>query len=278
MGRGAPRLGLPWQPLGAPAGDPRPRRAVRDADRRHPLAGPERLRRGRAGGGRRAGSRGGRPDDRPDPRRGHRGVLPAAPVHRLGRGRQCPGRPAPAPPGGDHPGADLHRLPADRRTLARCPARLPVPRRRAHDDPRPRGRRSAHDRGGPAVPHGPSALRHRVPGDRGDPLDRGLQPDRPAIPAGRDPGPDHPDPGHRGRRLRAPPVRRPVPDQPDHQGRDVPGHPGPEDHHQAPDRRHDRGRDRVHGAGDPGRRRHPAGGQRGVRARAPGLAAAPASA
>ena len=46
------------------------------------------------------------------------------------------------------------------------PPRLPVPRRRAHDDPRARGRRPADRRGGPQVPDRPPALRHGVPGRR----------------------------------------------------------------------------------------------------------------
>ena len=44
--------------------------------------------------------------------------------------------------------------------------RVPVPRRRAHDHPRARGRRSADGRRGPQVPDRPPALRHRVPGHR----------------------------------------------------------------------------------------------------------------
>ena len=43
------------------------------------------------------------------------------------------------------------------------PPDLPVPRRGAHDDPRPGGRRPADGRRGPQVPDGPPPLRHRVP-------------------------------------------------------------------------------------------------------------------
>ena len=64
-----------------------------------------------------------------------------------------------------------------------------------------------------------------------------------------------PDPGDRGGRLRDPEVGREAPRQPDRPGDHVPGHPRPEDHDAPADRRHDRGRDRVDGAGAPGRRR-----------------------
>ena len=50
-------------------------------------------------------------------------------------------------------------------------------------------------------------------------------------------------------------VGRPAPRQPDRAGDHVPRDPRPEDHDPAADRRHDRGRDRLDGAGPRGRRR-----------------------
>ena len=61
------------------------------------------------------------------------------------------------------------------------------------------------------------------------------------------PVPRHPGP-RRGR-LRDPQVRRQVPPQPGHPRDHVPRDPRPDDHDQAPDRRHDRGRDRLDGGG-----------------------------
>ena len=77
------------------------------------------------------------------------------------------------------------------------PPRLPVPRRRAHDDPRARGRRPADGRRGPQVPDRPPALRHRVPRHRDHPLDHRVLPRRPADAAGDDREPDPAHPGHR---------------------------------------------------------------------------------
>ena len=54
-----------------------------------------------------------------------------------------------APGRGPDPRRDLRRLPAGRQPLQRDPARLPVPRRRAHDHPRARARRPADDRARP---------------------------------------------------------------------------------------------------------------------------------
>ncbi len=130
---------------------------------------------------------------------------------RHGQHRQ---RPRPAPRRGAGPGRDLPRLPRADRPHAGHPARLPVPRRRAHDDPRPRGRRPAHDRAGPQVPDRPPALRHGVPRRRHRPLDRRVQPGRAAGAAGhgRQPGPAHP--GHRRGRLRDPALGCQAPRQP----------------------------------------------------------------
>ena len=146
--------------------------------------------------------------------------------------------------------ADLHRLSRADQPHAGHPPRVHVPRRRAHDDPRARGRQAAPPRGDP--PH-PTAhprcgteflvvvILH---------LDHRLQPRRPADAAGDDREPDPADPGDRGGRLRGPAHRRPASRQPDRQGADVPRHPRPDDHDQAADRRHDRGRDRGHGGDD----------------------------
>ena len=60
------------------------------------------------------------------------------------------------------------------------PPGVPVPRRRAHDDPRPRGRRPADGRRGPQVPDRPPALRHRVPGHRDPAVDHRVLAGRPA--------------------------------------------------------------------------------------------------
>ena len=141
------------------------------------------------------------------------------------------------------------------RPLAGHPARLPVPRRRAHDDPRPRGGRSADRRRGPQVPDGPPALRHRVPGRRHPAVDHRLLVRRAADAAGHDRQPHPAHPGHRRRRLRDPAVRGAPSEEPAGQGPALPGPARPEDHHQAADRRHDRGRDRLDGAGAHRRRR-----------------------
>ncbi len=57
--------------------------------------------------------------------------------------------------------------------------------------------------------------------------------------------PHRPDPGDRRRGLRDPPARGAPPRQPGREGDHVAGDPRPEDHHQAADGRHDRGRDRA---------------------------------
>ena len=62
--------------------------------------------------------------------------------------------------------------------------------------------------------------------------------------------------------------------QPDRQGAAVPGHPRPDDHDQAADRRHDRGRHRLDGAGARGRRRDRPGRLRRLRAATDGPGAA----
>ena len=69
--------------------------------------------------------------------------------------------------------------------------------------------------------------------------------------------PDPADPGARRGRLRDPPARGAAPGQPDRPGDHVAGHPRPDDHHEAADGGHDRGRDRVDGGGPQGRRRGP---------------------
>ena len=75
----------------------------------------------------------------------------------------------------------------------------------------------------PQVPDRPPALRHGVPGRRHPALDPRVQPRRPADAAGDDRQPDPAHPGHRRGRLRAPPVRRAAPRQPDRPGDHVPG-------------------------------------------------------
>ena len=67
--------------------------------------------------------------------------------------------------------------------------------------------------------------------------------------------PDPAHPGHRRGRLRAAAVRGAAPREPDRQGAALPGPARPDDHDQAADRRHDRGRHRVDGAGARRRRR-----------------------
>ena len=52
----------------------------------------------------------------------------------------------------------------------------------------------------------------------------------------------------------------------------VPGHPRPDDHDEAPDRRHDRGRHHLDGGGAHRRRQRDPGGLHGLRARADGAA------
>ena len=71
------------------------------------------------------------------------------------------------------------------------PPGLPVPRRRAHDDPRPRGRRPADGRRGPQVPDRPPPLRHRVPRDPGPAVDLRLLAGRQAGAARDDREPVH---------------------------------------------------------------------------------------
>ncbi len=142
--------------------------------------------------------------------------------------------------------------------VARTPdiaPRVPVPRRRAHDDPRARGRRPAPPRGHPQVPDGPPALRHGVPGG-GDPaVHHRLRARRQADAARHGRQPDPADPGDRVRGLRAAPPRRPPPLEPRRAGDHVARDPGPDDHDQAAHRRHDRGRDRRRRGGAPRRRR-----------------------
>ena len=112
---------------------------------------------------------------------------------------------------GSGPDRDLHRLPGPDRPGQGRPARLPVPRRRAHDDPCLGGGRPADDRRGPQVPDGASALRHRVPRRRDRLVDPDVQPRRAADPGRDDRQPDPAHPGHRRGRLRAAPVRRAAP-------------------------------------------------------------------
>ena len=137
----------------------------------------------------------------------------------VGHDREHRERPRPAPRRGPGPGRDLPRLPVGHRPVAGHPARLPVPRRRAHDDPCPRGRRPADRRRGPQVPDRPPALRHRVPRRRHPAVDHRVLARRPADAAGHDRQPDPAHPGHRRGRLRDPQVRRAAPAEPDRQGR-----------------------------------------------------------
>ena len=191
----------------------------------------------------------------PDARGRRRDLLPVATVRGVGDDAERRERQRPAPRRGAGAGRDLPRLPVGHRPLAGHPARLPVPRRRAHDDPRPRGGRSADRRRGPQVPDRPPALRHRVPGRRHPAVDHRLLVRRAADAAGHDRQPHPAHPGHRRRRLRDPALRGAAPEEPAGQGPALPGPPRPEDHHQAADRRHDRGRDRLDGAGAHRRRR-----------------------
>ena len=85
--------------------------------------------------------------------------------------------------------------------------RLPLPRRRAHDHPRPRARRPADHREHPPVPDRPSALRHRVPGRLRHRQHPGLQPAGRSGPDRQHRRTDPAHPGHRGRLLRAAPLR-----------------------------------------------------------------------
>ena len=178
----------------------RARRPVRDADRRHPLADP--LRRPPGGGrGRRdrQGQRGA--DARHHRRRSGIGLFFILPlvdrhVHRRQRGERA----GPAPRRGPDPGRHLPRLPRAHRAHAGHHARVPVPRRRAHDDPRARARRPARPRARPQVPDRPPALRHGVPGRRDPALDHRVQPRRPPAAAGHD---REPDPAHPGDRRRS---------------------------------------------------------------------------
>ena len=199
--------------------------------------------------------------------RGGRHLLPAAAVPGE-RDRRRPVEHRPAPRRRRRPRRPVHRLPAADLARRRRQARVPVPRRGAHDDPRAGARRPADDRGRPPLPHRTPALRHRVPGHRDHPVDPGVLADRPAGAGADGREPDRADPGHRRRRLRDPPVRGEASRQPA-DPRALPArHLGPDDHDEAAHRRHDRGRDRVDGAGAPGRRRALAGRQRRLRARA----------
>ena len=155
---------------------------------------------------------------RDHPRRRDRDLLPAAARDRHGDHEPDRQRPRPAPRRGPDPGRDLPRLPAAHRPGEGRPARLPVPRRRAHDDPRPGGGRSADHCRGPQVPDRPPALRDRVPRRRDRTVDPAVQPGRPADPAGHGRQPDPAHPGHRRRRLRAAPARGALSGQPGRPG------------------------------------------------------------
>ena len=162
----------------------------------------------------RARARRDRDDARGDPRRRDRHLLPPPAGHRHVHDEPDRERPGPAPRRGPDQGRDLPRLPrADRPGQGR-PAGVPVPRCRAHDDPRPGGRRSADHGRGPQVPDRPPALRNGVPG-RGDrAVDRHVQPGRATDTGGHDRQPDRAHPGHRRDRLRAAPPGREVSSQP----------------------------------------------------------------
>ena len=110
----------------------------------------------------------------------------AAAVHRLGHDGQRRERPRPAPRRGVDPRRALPRLPRADQSGAGYPPRLPVPRRRAHDDPRARGGRSADGRRGPQVPDRPPALRDRVPRRGHPPVDHRVRARRAADAAGHD--------------------------------------------------------------------------------------------
>ena len=139
---------------------------------------------------------------------GDRDLLPAAAVRRLGDDRRTSRTASSSTSSRAWSGSRSSS--ATSSLIGRAPdirARLPVPRRRAHDDPRARGRRPADGRRGPQVPDRPPALRHRVPGRRHHAVDHRVLAGRPAGAAGHDRQPDPADPGHRGGRLRDPPVR-----------------------------------------------------------------------
>ena len=177
-------------------------------------------------GGRRAGPRRDRADARRHARAGDRRVLPAAAVRRARSRPRQHRRTALV----QHLVEGLIRVAIFLGYLLlvsrdrRHPARLPVPRRRAHDDPRPGARRPADRRRRPQVPDRPPALRHRVPGR--------LHPRCPSscsawsgarrlLVMHRRPDPAHP--GHRRGRLRAAPLGRPASRQPGRHGCSCPG-------------------------------------------------------
>jgi len=153
---------------------------------------------------------------------------------------------------GRHPGHAVPRVPHLRIAHAGHPPRLPVPRRRAHDDPRLGGRGPADGRGRPQVPDGAPPLWHGVPRDPRAAIDLRFLVHRPAAASDHDHEPVDRHPHPRGRRLRGAQDRGEVPAVPPHAGDHVPRHPRPEDHHEATDRRHDRGRDLLDGGGPRG--------------------------
>ena len=173
--------GLPRQARGQVAVRARARRALRDPRDGHQVAHPQRGPPGRGRGRRdRQGRR--RADARHHRRPRDRAVLHPAARRRHVHGRQHRERHRPAPRGGAGPGRHLHRLSRPDQPHAGHPPRVHVPRRRAHDDPRARGRQAAGAGRDPQVPDGPSALRHGVPRRRDPALDPRLQPRRPAEP------------------------------------------------------------------------------------------------
>ena len=136
------------------------------------------------------------------------------------------------------------------------PARLPVPRRRAHDDPRPRGRRPADRAARSASTRPPTRAAAPSSSSSSSPLSIlvfslvGRQTPVVMVASRILLIPVIAAVGYEllrfGARHRANPVVRAIM---------LPGHLGPEDHDAAADRRHDRGRHRLDGAGPGGRRR-----------------------
>ncbi len=211
---------LPAGPLGRPKAhaDPVPARglpAVRDARHRHAHADALGVA-GRRGRGRRARQGHDRGDDGRQHRLRHRPLLPPAAVPvdlRRGRDEQ---RLRGERRRGSHPAGDLHRVHRGHRADERHPARVRLPRGGAQGDQRVRGRSAADARGGRRLRDRAHAVRDDVPADRRRDQHLLLQPDparrRPAAAAV--PVPDRARAGHRGRRVRARPLRRPPLRQP----------------------------------------------------------------
>ena len=160
---GEARLGHPQQAVREVAAGPRPRRPVRDPRRRHALAHPQRQRPGR--GGRRRAGQGLRSSSCSSSRSSAAiaifSLLPLF-ISSVATSNVDNGWAQPVLEGVLQVGIFLGYL-ALVEPDAGHPPDVPVPRRGAHDDPRPGGRRPADRRRGPQVPDGPPPLRHRVP-------------------------------------------------------------------------------------------------------------------